>query len=644
VDLAGSERLKKTEATGIRKMEANYINLSLTTLGIVVNALECGHPHIPFRDSKLTRLLQDSLAGNGKTRIIVTIDPHVSNVQETITSLQFGQRAMKVTTSAKVNETVDYKALCIKLQSQLDDTELKYREMEVDLEELLVDNELIEQRLYAFELKAQKDQSTKDTDSSKGTYVDNFQSHHPMHERNHKSQQDIIQQLKQQLEQEQLKHQNELQGLIRSHKEQLQERDNTIYSLESQIHSMDRDINHQITKERRLREELLVVQNRTSTLEEDAGTERNQSTSLASENQLLRLQSDNLKIENQRLLSIVEHLENNEKENERIDREYTELSLELISTRDQLNEMEMKYYSADDELQESRETVTVLTNTLQQLEKKVNEMSREISKYHRQWSEVEIAQQNASNFLIENQSSMEYNVTENNTDSESPSNSTVTVIKQLTNSLTVLKNRTTDQENYITVLKDKCLKLETDNQIQLHETRSTNEKLSELGAKYSQQSICVTSDHSMQQFANLLAMLSDNEDDLPDISELINIAEREGTYSTVRSSDRSHEHNFVTKELERSVEEIVKNTDSLIHEDNIPRRGSIRRLVRPIIDSIDLCNTQNLPTPVIPEVFGSLPQDISMIIRSMVFSDEYNVAYNRCISSDTQFNHESSDR
>jgi hypothetical protein len=135
VDLAGSERLKKTGASGVRKEEAKYINLSLTTLGIVVHSLEANSAHVPFRDSKLTRLLQDSLAGNGKTRIIVTIGPDAANMQETISTLNFGQRAMKVKTVARVNESIDYKLLSTQLQVQIDDYDNRCRQLEEKLME-----------------------------------------------------------------------------------------------------------------------------------------------------------------------------------------------------------------------------------------------------------------------------------------------------------------------------------------------------------------------------------------------------------------------------------------------------------------------------------------------------------------------------
>jgi len=89
--------VKKSRATGDRLDEAKSINLSLTALGKCIHALTDNKvTFVPFRDSKLTRLLQDSLGGNCKTSLIVTIGPSLRNLEETISSLNFGQRAMKV--------------------------------------------------------------------------------------------------------------------------------------------------------------------------------------------------------------------------------------------------------------------------------------------------------------------------------------------------------------------------------------------------------------------------------------------------------------------------------------------------------------------------------------------------------------------
>jgi kinesin family protein C2/C3 len=96
IDLAGSERLKRTETTGDRLKESLAINKSLSALGDVISALAGKKPHIPFRNSKLTSLLQDSLGGNSKVLMFVNVSPTVESAPETICSLQFAARVNKV--------------------------------------------------------------------------------------------------------------------------------------------------------------------------------------------------------------------------------------------------------------------------------------------------------------------------------------------------------------------------------------------------------------------------------------------------------------------------------------------------------------------------------------------------------------------
>ncbi|CAM6005447.1 unnamed protein product, partial [Sphagnum balticum] len=93
VDLAGSEKVSKTQAEGKLLDEAKTINKSLSALGNVINALtEAKVGHIPYRDSKLTRLLQESLGGNSKTHLVITVSPSSYNASESISSLRFGFR------------------------------------------------------------------------------------------------------------------------------------------------------------------------------------------------------------------------------------------------------------------------------------------------------------------------------------------------------------------------------------------------------------------------------------------------------------------------------------------------------------------------------------------------------------------------
>lgn len=105
VDLAGSERQSKTQASGQRLKEATKINLSLSVLGNVISALVDGKSaHIPYRNSKLTRLLQDSLGGNSKTVMCATISPADTNYMETISTLRYASRAKNIQNRMHVNE------------------------------------------------------------------------------------------------------------------------------------------------------------------------------------------------------------------------------------------------------------------------------------------------------------------------------------------------------------------------------------------------------------------------------------------------------------------------------------------------------------------------------------------------------------
>lgn len=104
VDLAGSERQSKTGATAERLKEASKINRALSSLGNVISALAEKSPHIPYRDSKLTRLLQDSLGGNSKTIMIANIGPSEYNYNETLTTLRYAHRAKTIQNKPVKNE------------------------------------------------------------------------------------------------------------------------------------------------------------------------------------------------------------------------------------------------------------------------------------------------------------------------------------------------------------------------------------------------------------------------------------------------------------------------------------------------------------------------------------------------------------
>ncbi|KNA07435.1 hypothetical protein SOVF_171950 [Spinacia oleracea] len=135
VDLAGSERIDKSGSEGLLLEEAKFINLSLTALGKCINALAESSPHIPTRESKLTRILRDSFGGSARTSLIITVGPSARHHAETTSTIMFGQRAMKVVNMMKVKEEFDYERLSRKLESQVD-----HLTKEIDRQQKLRDN------------------------------------------------------------------------------------------------------------------------------------------------------------------------------------------------------------------------------------------------------------------------------------------------------------------------------------------------------------------------------------------------------------------------------------------------------------------------------------------------------------------------
>jgi kinesin family protein 11 len=111
VDLAGSENIQRSGAENKRAAEAGLINKSLLTLGRVINALVDRSAHIPYRESKLTRILQDSLGGRTKTCIIATISPAKGNLEETISTLDYAFRAKNIKNKPQTNPLLNKKTL-----------------------------------------------------------------------------------------------------------------------------------------------------------------------------------------------------------------------------------------------------------------------------------------------------------------------------------------------------------------------------------------------------------------------------------------------------------------------------------------------------------------------------------------------------
>jgi kinesin family protein 5 len=138
VDLAGSEKVGKTGASGQTLEEAKKINKSLSALGMVINALTDGKStHVPYRDSKLTRILQESLGGNSRTTLIINCSPSSYNDAETISTLRFGVRAKAIKNKAKINAELspaELKQLLRKAQGQVTNFETYISNLEGELQ------------------------------------------------------------------------------------------------------------------------------------------------------------------------------------------------------------------------------------------------------------------------------------------------------------------------------------------------------------------------------------------------------------------------------------------------------------------------------------------------------------------------------
>ncbi|KAF7831238.1 kinesin-like protein KIN-14F [Senna tora] len=138
VDLAGSERVDKSEAVGERLKEAQHINRSLSALGDVIYALAQKSPHIPYRNSKLTQVLQDSLGGHAKTLMFVHINPEQNALGETISTLKFAERVASIELGAAQSnkETGEIR----ELKDEISNLKLALERKETELEQLRAGN------------------------------------------------------------------------------------------------------------------------------------------------------------------------------------------------------------------------------------------------------------------------------------------------------------------------------------------------------------------------------------------------------------------------------------------------------------------------------------------------------------------------
>ncbi|POO03725.1 Kinesin-like protein [Trema orientale] len=167
VDLAGSERIAKTGAGGVRLKEGKHINKSLMVLGNVINKLSDGaknRGHIPYRDSKLTRILQPALGGNAKTSIVCTIAPEEVHVEETKGTLHFASRAKRIANCVQVNEILTDAALLKRQKLEIEELRMKLQGSHAEVLEqeiLKLRNDLLKYELEHEKLEMQLEEERK---------------------------------------------------------------------------------------------------------------------------------------------------------------------------------------------------------------------------------------------------------------------------------------------------------------------------------------------------------------------------------------------------------------------------------------------------------------------------------------------------
>jgi len=154
VDLAGSERVNRTHPNGLQLEEAKSINRSLSALGNVIAALGNRESKnldtqsfIPWRDSKLTKVLKDSLAGNSRVSLIINVGPGAENVKESINSLLFGRRTMSVSVAPQVNSELDRKELPTDFELSVESIKQNYRNQIANLQRKIEEKDSLIARL-----------------------------------------------------------------------------------------------------------------------------------------------------------------------------------------------------------------------------------------------------------------------------------------------------------------------------------------------------------------------------------------------------------------------------------------------------------------------------------------------------------------
>lgn len=160
VDLAGSEAVGRNKLKGSRSREGKFINKSLLTLQRIINMLSSSNSssHIPYRDSKLTRILQNSIGGNSKVSMICTIAPELSNVEESFSTLRFATNAKKIKTKTKINKSLNQSQVLQHYKDKVEQLQKEIEELKRRSPKQIIDKEVNNKLVERFEAEIQANQ------------------------------------------------------------------------------------------------------------------------------------------------------------------------------------------------------------------------------------------------------------------------------------------------------------------------------------------------------------------------------------------------------------------------------------------------------------------------------------------------------